>query len=252
MTKKFLALAIAGVMLVGCQQDKAATAEVATEAAQSELSTTEAKVAYGIGRNIGMNFKNQEIELDIDIFVSGLKDALAGNDSRLSDEEIMQAMQAFQAEQAAKKQAAMETAGADNKANGEAFLAENLKKEGVQVSESGLQYKVITAGEGAKPTATDTVEVNYRGTFIDGEEFDSSYKRGQSVSFPVNGVIPGWTEALQLMSPGAKFELYIPADLAYGSGGSGRIGPNSTLVFEVELISIKSQEAKPEAAAEAK
>ncbi|HSB96405.1 MAG TPA: FKBP-type peptidyl-prolyl cis-trans isomerase, partial [Spongiibacteraceae bacterium] len=140
-------------------------------------------------------------------------------------------------------------AGEKNKAASEAYLAENAKKDGVKTTASGLQYKVETEGKGAKPKATDTVEVNYRGTLVDGTEFDSSYKRGQTVTFPVNGVIPGWSEALQLMTVGSKYQLYIPSDLAYGPGGTGgAIGPNQALVFEVELVDIKKPEdgKKPE------
>lgn len=244
MQKTLLAAAIAATLaLTGCQQEKAAetAAEPAAAAAEQSFASEESKVAYGIGRNLGMNLKTQKVELDLESFNAGLKDALDGKDARVSDADVMAAMKSFREKQEAKMKAEAEQAGLENKKEGEEFLAANKAKEGVQTTESGLQYKVVNAGEGAKPSADDTVEVNYRGTFINGEEFDSSYKRGQSVSFPVKGVIAGWTEALQLMPVGAKYELYIPAELAYGPGGTGRIGPNQTLIFEVELLSIKEQ-----------
>jgi FKBP-type peptidyl-prolyl cis-trans isomerase len=244
MYKKLMVLAIAGVITAGCQNKEEAATPVAEVApATEELSAESDRVAYGIGRNIGMNMKQQSIDLDVKSFVSGLTDALEGKDSRLTDEEIMTAMKSFQQKQMEKQKAERELASEEAKKEAETFLAENAKKDGVVTTESGLQYKVLTKGEGKTPSAEDMVEVNYRGTFINGEEFDSSYKRGQSVSFPVGGVIAGWTEALQLMPVGSKYELYIPSDLAYGPGGTGSIGPNKALVFEVELISIKEKEA---------
>ena len=167
----------------------------------------------------------------------------------MTAEEIAETMQAFQQQQMAKMQEEQAAAGAKNAEAGEAFLAENGKQEGVVTTDSGLQYKVVTKGDGAKPKADDLVSVHYKGTLLDGKEFDSSYKRGEPAEFGVNQVIPGWTEALQLMPVGSKWELVIPADLAYGPGGAGGdIGPNSTLQFEVELLEIKDKEA---AAAEA-
>lgn len=241
MQKTLLAAAIAATLaLTGCQQEKAAEPAPAVAAEQS-FASEESKVAYGIGRNLGMNLKTQKVELDLESFNAGLKDALDGKDARVSDADVMAAMKNFREKQESKMKAEAEKAGMDNKTEGTAYLEANKAKEGVQTTESGLQYKVLTAGEGTKPSADDTVEVNYRGTFINGEEFDSSYKRGQSVSFPVKGVIAGWTEALQLMPVGAKYELYIPSELAYGPGGTGRIGPNQTLIFEVELLSIKDK-----------
>tara|TARA_B110000977_G_C10868079_1_gene412406 strand:- start:336 stop:809 length:474 start_codon:yes stop_codon:yes gene_type:complete len=156
----------------------------------------------------------------------------------------MTEMQAFQQQQMAQQEEEAGKIAEQNMAKGESFLVENGTKDGVLTTESGLQYKIITAGSGAKPEATDTVEVHYAGTLIDGTEFDSSYTRGATVSFPVNGVIPGWTEALQLMSVGSKWQLFIPSALAYGPGGTGGgpIGPNATLIFDVELVSIKGTE----------
>lgn len=246
MYKKFMVLAVAAAITAGCGSDEDKSAENAAAKTSTTLTKEAERVAYGIGRNIGMNMKQQNIELEVPSFVAGLSDALEGKDSQLSDEEIMEAMKSFQQKQIEKQQAERDAAAAAAKAEAEAFFAENGKKDGVKTTASGLQYKVLVKGEGAKPSATDTVEVNYRGTFINGEEFDSSYKRGQSVSFPVNGVIAGWTEALQLMPVGSKYELYIPSDLAYGPGGTGSIGPNQTLIFEVELLDIKKPEPKEE------
>ena len=213
------------------------------------LKNQKDKVSYSIGLNIGRNLANdlkkQSIDIDPNILVRGIQDALAGATPLLTDHEIQETMVAFQKEMMAK----WEETGKKNKAEGEAFLTENKKKEGVKTLPSGLQYKVIKAGTGKKPKADDTVTVNYRGTLINGTEFDSSYKRGQPATFPVSGgIIPGWTEALQLMGEGAKWQLFIPSNLAYGERGtSGMIGPNATLIFEIELVSIKekTQENKP-------
>ena len=202
------------------------------------LKSQKEKVSYIIGMDIGMNLKKQAIDIDSNILVRGMKDALSGAKPLLTEQEIQEAMVAFQKEMMAKQSEVAKK----NKAEGEAFLAENKKKEGVKTLPSGLQYKVIKAGTGKKPKSTDTVTANYRGTLINGTEFDSSYKRGQPASFPVSGVIPGWTEALQLMEVGAKWQLFIPSNLAYGEQGAGRdIGPNSTLIFEVELVSIQEK-----------
>ena len=163
----------------------------------------------------------------------------------MTEDEIKTTIQAFGQKLMAKREQEQKVAADKNKTASDAFLAENGKKDGVKTTASGLQYKVITEGKGDKPKADDTVEVNYKGTLIDGTEFDSSYKHGQSVTFPVNGVIPGWTEALQLMPVGSKYQIFIPSDLAYGPGGTGGvIGPNQALVFEVELVDIKKPEKK--------
>jgi FKBP-type peptidyl-prolyl cis-trans isomerase FklB len=208
---------------------------------QMSLKTQKEKVSYIIGTDIGNNFKKQGIDIDPDILIKGLKDSLNGSKLVLSEKEIGDVMTAFKQEFAAKQAEISKIQGEKNKKEGEAFLTENKKKEGVKTLQSGLQYKIITEGTGRSPKATDTVTVNYKGTLIDGTEFDSSYKRGQAASFPVKGVITGWTEALQLMKEGAKWELFVPSNLAYGDKGTvgGPIGPNATLVFEVELISIK-------------
>jgi FKBP-type peptidyl-prolyl cis-trans isomerase FklB len=196
------------------------------------------KMSYIIGMDIGNNLKKQGIDIETNILINGIKDAFASAKSLLSEQEIRETLATFQKEMQAKQ----EEIGKKNKKEGEAFLAENKKKEGVKTLPSGLQYKVIKAGTGKKPKLTDTVTAHYRGTLIDGAEFDSSYKRGQPASFSVSGVIPGWTEALQLMEEGTKWELFIPTSLAYGERGAGvMIGPNATLIFEVELISIQEK-----------
>ena len=209
-------------------------------AADKALESKKDKISYIIGYDIGSNFKKQAVDVDPDIIVRGMKDALKGDKGVLSDEEVKEIMTAFNKELMEKRAEEAKVTGEKNKKEGDAFLAENMKKDGVKTLPSGLQYKVITEGTGKSPKATDTVTVNYRGTLIDGTEFDSSYKRGQPTSFPVNGVIKGWTEALQLMKEGGKWQLFIPSSLAYGDRAVGNaIGPNATLIFDVELMSIK-------------
>lgn len=205
-----------------------------------ELISEKDKVSYSIGLDIGSSFKNQSIDIDTDALAAGIKDAISGSKPLLTENEVKEVMTAFQKGMAAKQYEKMKSLAEKNSKEGETFLAENKKKEGVKTTASGLQYKVITAGNGPMPKDTDTVSVNYSGTLIDGTEFDSSYKRGEAVSFPVNGVIKGWTEALQLMKVGSKWQLFIPSNIAYGErGAGGQIGPNATLIFDVELLSIK-------------
>ena len=206
------------------------------------LKNQKEKISYSIGLNIGRNLgsdlKKQSVDIDPSILAKGVQDALSGANPLLSSEEVQQTMVAFQKGMMEKE-----------KQRGEAFLSENKKKEGIKTLPSGLQYKVIKAGTGKKPGLNDTVTVQYRGTLIDGTEFDSSYRRGQPATFQVSGVIPGWTEVLPLMEEGAKWQLFIPPNLAYGErGAGGMIGPNATLIFEVELISVQGnkQEKKPE------
>jgi FKBP-type peptidyl-prolyl cis-trans isomerase FklB len=196
------------------------------------------KTGYAIGVNIGSDMKRMSIEIDADMVAQGIKDIYAGK-LKLTDEEIRTTLAELNKEMQSKENERMKVLSEKNKKGGEAFLAENKKKDGVKTLPSGLQYKVIKEGTGKVPKATDTVTTHYRGTLIDGTEFDSSYKRGQPASFPVNGVIPGWTEALQLMKTGSKWQLFIPSNLAYGERGSGTIGPNAVLVFEIELIAVK-------------
>lgn len=207
--------------------------------AQDVLKSDKEKLGYAIGMNIGMNMKRQAIDADSDQIVAGLKDSLAGAKTVLSEQEMAQVLTAYQQEMQQKQMAEMAAAAADNAKKAEEFLTENGAKEGVQTLPSGLQYRVITEGAGASPKAESMVEVHYKGTLVDGTEFDSSYKRGEPASFPVGGVIPGWTEALQLMKEGAKWELAIPPALAYGERGAPPvIPPNSALIFEVELLKV--------------
>lgn len=205
-----------------------------------ELKSFEQKLSYMLGQQIGNNIKESPTEIDIDIFVSGIRDSLKGNKSLLSDEETNQVRQEFSRQVQETRNQKMAALSGKNLKDGEAFLAENKKKEGIVTTDSGLQYKVLKQGDGPKPQSTDKVTVHYRGTLLDGTEFDSSYKRGQPASFQVGGVIRGWTEALQLMNVGSKYQLFIPAGLAYGQRGAGqKIGPNSMLIFDVELLNIE-------------
>ena len=205
-----------------------------------ELKTDKEKLSYGIGMDIGGNLKRQSVEVDPDLLAKGLKDSYGGGKTILTEDQARQAITDFQKTLMAKQAETMQKLSEKNKADGEKFLSENAKKEGVKTLPSGLQYKEITPGTGKSPKAADTVTTHYKGTLIDGTEFDSSYKRGQPATFPVSGVIPGWTEALQLMKEGAKWQLFVPSNIAYGERGAGReIGPNATLIFEVELISVK-------------
>jgi FKBP-type peptidyl-prolyl cis-trans isomerase FklB len=205
------------------------------------LKTQKDKASYAIGLNIGKSMKKDSVDIDTSILLRGLKDGLAGSKPLLTDDEARASMVALQTDLRKKQEEKMLVQGEANKKIGEAFLAENKAKDGVVTLPSGLQYKILTDGTGAKPTAADTVVCNYKGTLLDNTEFDSSYKRGQPATFPVSGVIKGWTEALQLMPVGSKWQLFIPSDLAYGARGGpgGGIGPNATLVFEVELMSIQ-------------
>jgi FKBP-type peptidyl-prolyl cis-trans isomerase FklB len=217
-------------------------------AAPLTLKTQKQKASYALGMKIGGDLKRQGVSPSVDAALTarGLKDALAGTKPLLTEEEEKTALMQLQTEVRGAQQAMQQEAqakaheaGAPARKAGEEFLAENKTKEGVVTLPSGLQYKILTAGTGPKPTTSDTVTCNYKGTLLNGKEFDSSYKRGQPASFPVGGVIKGWTEALQLMPVGSKWQLFIPSDLAYGDHGAGPdIGPGETLIFEVELISI--------------
>lgn len=197
-------------------------------------------VSYGIGRNIGKSLAQDGLEVDLNEFLAGLKDGMADKPSKISEEKLRDAFQLMQKELEKKKMDVAKVAGDKNKKAGDDFLAANKKKAGVKTTESGLQYEVLKSGKGATPKATDTVRTHYHGTLIDGSVFDSSVDRGEPATFPVNGVIKGWTEALQLMKVGDKWRISLPSELAYGArGAGGKIGPNSVLVFEIELLGIE-------------
>ena len=221
-------------LIAGCN-DKTGSAEKAIK-----LDTQTNKASYSIGLQFGSQIANIKDMVNEEAIIKGFNDSLAGKDPQLTPEEMQTAMQAFQKTMAEKQKAKQQELAVTGKAEGDKFLLANKTKEGVKTTESGLQYKVLTEGKGATPTATDTVVTHYTGTTIDGKEFDSSVKRNAPATFPVNGVIKGWTEALQLMKVGAKWQLFIPSELAYGERGAGaNIGPNQVLIFEIELLEIK-------------
>jgi FKBP-type peptidyl-prolyl cis-trans isomerase FklB len=228
----------------------ATKAGAAKTAATTALKTPKDKFSYALGMNLGASLHKQSVDVDPSIVAQGLRAALAGGKTLLTQEEAQAALMEVQNELRKKQQEKMQVAGEANKKEGEAFLASNKAKEGVVTLPSGLEYRILKEGNGPKPTASDSVVCNYRGTLINGTEFDSSYKSGQPATFPVNGVIKGWTEALQLMPVGSKWQLFVPSSLAYGErGAGGDIGPGATLIFEVELLSIqekpKTDQAKP-------
>ncbi len=251
MKKYVLPLAlVTATALTACneKQDSTQDAAKAPAAAESKsdvsLESTEQRLSYGIAFGLGQRMSIDGMSVDVDAFTAGLRDGVEGKEGRMTQEEIQSELLAYREKVEAEAKAAMEAAAQENAAAGAAFLAANAEREGVIVTDSGLQYEVLEEGEGPIPGAGDTVDVNYRGTLIDGTEFDSSYKYNQSVQFGVSQVIPGWTEALQLMPVGSKWKVFIPSDLAYGAGGAGNlIGPNSALVFEVELLDIVDKDA---------
>lgn len=225
-----LLIAILGIILLA-----------GTVSAESDtvLKTEKDRLSYGVGLDIGNSLKSQSLDVDPDILSQGIKDVLSGNTPLMTEQDFRETMANLKKEMMAKQESQMKDAAERNKREGEAFLSENSQKEGIVTLSSGLQYEVIHAGSGDSPKATDSVTVNYKGSLIDGTEFDSSYKRGEPATFKVNGVIQGWIEALQLMKPGSIWKLYIPSALAYGERGAGRqIGPNAALIFEVELLSV--------------
>ncbi len=203
------------------------------------LKNQKEKASYSLGYKIGQDFKQQGVEVAPDALLQGMKDALAGGKTALTEDQMREALMGLQKEVMAKQQEQFKKLAEKNLQEGKKFLLENRKKEGVKTTTSGLQYKVLKKGTGKKPGLEDTVTVHYRGRLIDGTEFDSSYKRNEPATFPVKGVIAGWTEALQMMKEGANWQIFIPADLAYGEKGVPGIGPNSVLVFDVELLSVK-------------
>ena len=209
----------------------------------SPFKSQKEKASYALGMNIGNSLRAQSVDIDPSTFAQGLKDALAGGKTLLTEDEARATLVQLQNDVRAKQEEKRKLEADKNKKEGDAFLASNKTKEGVTTLPSGLQYKVLTQGTGAKPVAADKVVCNYKGTLIDGKEFDSSAKHGGPATFAVNGVIKGWTEALQLMSVGSKWQLFVPSDLAYGERGAGSdIGPNATLIFEVELLSITQKQ----------
>lgn len=205
----------------------------------AELETEAQKLGYIIGMDIGASLKQQGADLDLDALFDAVRATYNGEPLAMTPEEAATIRESFIAKRRAEAEMERQSSAAGNAAEGDKFMLENRSKEGVVMTDSGLQYKVIQMGEGAKPAATDTVTVHYRGTLLDGQEFDSSYSRNQPMTFQLNQVIPGWTEGVQLMPVGSKFMFYIPPNLAYGPNGGGPIGPNSTLIFEVELLGIE-------------
>jgi FKBP-type peptidyl-prolyl cis-trans isomerase len=206
------------------------------------LKTPKDKASYSIGMNIGKGLHKDSVDVDPAILLRGLKDGMAGGKTLLTDDEAKSAMVAIQADVRKRQEAKMAVVGDSNKKEGDEFLAQNKTKEGVVTLPSGLQYKILKEGTGPKPSANDSVVCNYKGTLIDNTEFDSSYKRGQPATFPVGQVIKGWTEVLQLMPVGSKWQVFVPSDLAYGPRApGGTIGPNATLIFEIELLSIQNK-----------
>lgn len=239
----FMGMAIAAALFTtGCNKEAEPAPEVKKEVV---LDKIESQVTYIVGYNMAKQAKANGVEFDQDVMAAAIQDVLEDKEPRIAQEEQQKIMMSFQEQQQAKRQEEQAKVAEENLAKAQAFLAENAKKDGVITTESGLQYKVLSSGaeDAAKPAATDTVKVHYHGTLINGEMFDSSVERGEPVSFPVNGVIKGWIEGLQLMKEGDKFALYIPPELAYGAGGTGgKIGPNEALVFEVELLEIVKEE----------
>ena len=249
-----VALALAGSVLAAAAEEAKAPAASPSPAAETPksppapaaaeesaaLATPADRMSYSIGVEFAKNYKRMGVTLNVDLLLRGMTDEIAGKKLLLDEDALREALMAFQAEARRAQLAAMQQGAEKNQKEGEAFLAENKAKPGVVTTASGLQYKILKAGTGKKPTDADTVECHYRGTLINGTEFDSSYARGQPATFPVSGVIPGWTEALKLMPVGSKWQLFVPAALGYGArGAGGEIGPNATLLFEVELLRVK-------------
>jgi FKBP-type peptidyl-prolyl cis-trans isomerase FklB len=234
-------------MVAGLSLILASASTIPLQAADPiNLEDPKARLSYGIGMNLGMQWRDQEVDVDPDIFLRGMKDAMAGGPMQLSEEQMRQTLTAYQDEHRTRQMLKRQQQAAINLEQSRKFLEQNKQQPGVVELPSGLQYTILEKGEGESPKATDQVTVHYRGTLIDGTEFDSSHQRGQPAQFGVSNVIAGWTEGLQLMSPGAKYRFFIPPSLGYGERGSGRlIGPNAALIFDVELISSQSQPPPP-------
>lgn len=234
-------LALAYAATAAAQEPKATDAKPADAAVNAAPDPNlNDKVSYFVGTDVGKSIRDNGLEVNIDTFIQGLKDTLEKKkDMKYTDKELEAAMQQFAQNMMAKQKKAADEAGGKNAEEGAKFLEANAKKEGVTTTASGLQYEVLKKGDGAKPAASDTVTVHYTGTLLNGKVFDSSVSRGEPATFPLNQVIPGWTEGVQLMNVGSKFKFYIPSKLAYAERGAGQdIGPNSTLIFEVELLNI--------------
>lgn len=240
--KKFIIILAVAFLLVGVSCNKAGET---AEDTPVKLETEKQKASYAVGYQSGMNTKTFADEVDMDLVLKGFKDAATGKESAVPPKEVQPLLRKFYTDMRKKQQEKRKIDGEKNKAEGDAFLAENAKKDGVKVTESGLQWEVITEGTGPKPTLEDTVEVHYTGTLLDGTKFDSSYDRGEAAVFPLKRVIKAWQEGVQLMPVGSKYKLYCPADIAYGERGSRTIPSNAVLTFEVELISIKAPNEKP-------
>ena len=238
-TLSVTALASAMLLMTSCSTNNGNKETAAKAVSVTEQSPANEKVGYSLGYMMAEGNKEAVGDLNLDTFEKGFRDGYEGKDSALTKEQMEAVLTAYQKEQEEKFAKDMESKAGDNKTKGAAFLAENGKKAGVKTTASGLQYKVVTAGTGKSPKATDVVEVNYEGKLIDGTVFDSSYERGEPIEFPLNQVIAGWTEGLQLMKEGGKYEFYIPSDIAYGEVGNSGIEPNSTLIFTVELLKVK-------------
>ncbi len=254
MKKVLILLAVAALFASSCEkmQPQGPKPGAKKEITKADLKTEDDKVSYSLGFSMGSSFKKDELKMNLEIFQKGIKDGLTGSKQILNEEEIKKTMMAFQQEMREKKRAERmkrmeerKKQGEVNKEKGNKFLEGNKTKEGIVTLKSGLQYKILKKGTGASPKATDTVKCHYKGTTIDGKEFDSSYKRGEPARFALNRVIKGWTECLQLMKEGGKWQFFVPSELAYGERGSGQnIGSNEVLIFEVELFGIEKPEAK--------
>jgi len=250
---RFAAVTATTFILTACGADKAPEEAPTTETsaiieAASPLASLDQRLSYIVGENMARQFTQDGITLDTDTLALAVADVVEGKESRMSEEDRANTIQEIQTRAQQTQKTERDALVTANKEAGAAYLAANAEKEGVVTTNSGLQYKELVAGDGEVPKESDTVTVNYKGTLVDGTVFDSSYDRGQPATFPVIGVIPGWTEALQLMNVGDKFELTIPSDLAYGPGGTGPvIGPHAALIFDVELLSIAQVDALPDA-----
>jgi FKBP-type peptidyl-prolyl cis-trans isomerase FklB len=247
MKKLLILLAVTALFASSCErmQPQKPRPAAKKEITKADLKTEDDKVSYSLGFSMGSSFKKDELKMNIEIFQKGIKDGLTGSKQILNEEEIKKTMMAFHQKMRAEKRAERMKKAEANKERGKKFLEGNKTKEGIITLKSGLQYKILKKGTGASPKATDTVKCHYKGTTIDGKEFDSSYKRGEPATFALNRVIKGWTEGLQLMKEGGKWQFFIPSELAYGKRGSGQhIGPNEVLIFEVELLGIEKPEKK--------